>query len=243
MNANTDKLIDKLRKLQAKANDPNISEAEAMLYAGKVAELLQQHNLSESSLNVAEQDQNITENEFKNSKSVLPWAREVAQGVAALYFCRIYYYARQDGRIVFVGKPHNVEIAKSMCECLMKTINRLSKEYAHANRYSGEGEGKMRRQFENGAGRRVMQRLFDLRREQTREKPLRSATSNPSNLPALYEDEDTLVKSFLATKNLRKSSGRDLRGNSHTAAGSAAGNSISLSAQVSGSSRHLLGSK
>ena len=41
----------------------------------------------------------------------------------------------------------------------MKTINRLSKEYAHANRYSGEGEGKMRRQFENGAGRRVMQRL------------------------------------------------------------------------------------
>jgi hypothetical protein len=121
-------LISKLQKLQAKANDPNISEEEAALFAGKVAELLAKHNLSQSELTPEEkEDEAICEDEFvENLHTCAAWSQQLSNYVAQLYFCSVMYVSirgKQRTKIYFVGKRHNVMVAKSMFIYLSKTIS------------------------------------------------------------------------------------------------------------------------
>ena len=51
-----EKLIDRIRKLQAKANDKATTEEEALAFSAKVAQLLAQHNLDEAALDAPEEE-------------------------------------------------------------------------------------------------------------------------------------------------------------------------------------------
>ena len=88
---------------------------------------------------------------------------------------------------------------------------------------------------------RMYERLVAMRKEQTQSQPQRAANGNPSNLPALYQDESTLVKAYMSRIGLSKGrgGGMDTSGG-HAARGRAAANSISLNAQVGGTSARML---
>lgn len=246
-NEQQDKLVDKLRKLKAKADDPNISEAEAALYAAKVAELLQQHNLSEAMLS-AEEQESVVEERVESSKAHDPWANQMAMAVARLYFCSLLLIkvGSQKTNFIFVGKPHNIEVAKSMTLYLIKTIGRLAVTYANSNEAIMSDPNwsftRARNGFERGAGERMRRRLNGMYADQTASKPQRAASGNPSNLPALYEDELGLTKAFIAAMaNVRAGRGRGSNtSGDHAARGFAAAGNISLNTQVGGTSTKML---
>jgi len=236
--AEQETLIEKIRKLQAKANDASVSEAEAALYAQKVAELLQKHNLTEAALEIPSgEDQEVTEDRMYNSKTGDPWAQQVAWALAKLYFCDIYLTKLgQKTKVVFVGKPHNIQVAMSMTEWLIKTIGRLANDYAKSPEAKRDFDWtftRARNGFERGAGERMRQRINQMHREQTRAEPVRNDRGNPGNLPALYQDESKLIEAYKEKLKLAKGRGRgsDTSGG-HAARGAAAANSISLNAQV-----------
>lgn len=242
-------IIERIRKLNAKANDKSVTEAEAALYAQKVAELLQQHNLSESSLDVKEDDQDVTEDRFENSWTNNPWTHEIANYVAQLYFCDFYYIRHgQRCKIVFVGKPHNIEVAKSMTDYLIKTVTRLALAYAQSPIAKADFDWtpvRARNGFQRGAARRLAQRLNAMYQEQAKaNKPERAASGNPANLPALYQDEAKLVQAYIDRLNLGVGRGRgSSTGGNHAANGRNAANNISLNSQVGGSSTRMIGGR
>lgn len=241
-------LIEKIRKLRAKAEDASVGEAEAALYAQKVAQLLQQYNLTEASLEV-EQQEEVTEGRFPTGKGNDPWAQQLAMSVARLYFCEIYISRlNQRVKFVFVGKPHNIEIALSMTDYLIKTVGRLASAYAKSPEAKRDFDWtftRARNGFERGAGERLRRRLSEMYQAQAKAAaPQRSDKGNPSNLPALYDDENKLVKKYLESMKLRAGRGRgSSTGGQHAAQGYAAAGSISLGAQVSGKSTRLIGGK
>lgn len=243
---NQETLIEKIRKLNAKATDKSVTEEEAALYAQKVAQLLQQHNLTEATLDVKEDVQEVGEDRMFNSKTGDPWAQSLGDAVAQLYFCAIYLRTDGEGRkkICFVGKPHNVEIAMSMTGYLIKTIGRLANTYAKTPEAKADFDWtftRARNGFERGAGIRMYSRIIKMVQEQTLPEPMRSTTGSPANLPALYQDEKKLVGAYLDSMNLRKGRGRgsDTSGG-HAEAGRRAADGISLNTQVGGKGRRML---
>lgn len=242
-------LIERIRKLKAKAEDPSVTEAEAALYAAKVAELLQQYNLSEAAIEIDEQKEEVGEQTFGiGSSGVNPWAHQLSSMVAKLYFCSVYLRPvpfKQAINFVFVGKPHNIDVAKSMFEYLVKTINRLANEYANspaAMVQPGYSFVRARNGFQRGASARMQSRIWVLYKEQAQaNKPQRSDKGNPSNLPALYEDEESLIKAYMASLGLRnkRGGGSDTSG-AHAAQGYNRAGSISMNGQIGGSSSSKL---
>jgi hypothetical protein len=223
-------LISKLQKLQAKANDPNISEEEAALFAGKVAELLAKHNLSQSELTPEEkEDEAICEDEFvENLHTCAAWSQQLSNYVAQLYFCSVMYVSirgKQRTKIYFVGKRHNVMVAKSMFIYLSKTITKLANAYAKTQpRPTAARNGFMR-----GAAERMSGRLWVMWKEATKKD---TVSSNPGNLPALYEDEAKIVADFLATKNLRIKKVKPNTDGDHAEHGRRAADDIALNTQI-----------
>lgn len=241
-----DALLEKLRALKAKAEDKSVTEEEAALYAAKVGELLQKYNLSEAALNVDEiQDAVSAEERLENSRTSDTWAQRIAQQVARLYFCQTYHISfRQKVEIVFVGKKHNAEIAKSMTDYLIKTVSRLANEYARSpvaiNQF-GYTFAKARNGFMRGAAQRLASRIYQMWKDQNTVQPVRSKSGHPSNLPALYQDEAKVVDAFMDTLGLSTGRGGGMAtGGGHAEHGRAAADRISLNTQVSGSSTRLL---
>lgn len=242
----TDALIDKIRKLAAKAAGTD-SEAEAAAFSAKVQQLLAAHNLSEDVLSAESDDPAPIGEEIWEDYVDEKWRRSLTGEVARLYFCSTYsvdaWHRTADGHadssrpsylsIKFVGRAHNVAIARSMAEYLTKTTNRLARDYAPQNRPA-------RSTFKKACGYRLAVRMQELRLAQQRDAP-KTRDGNPHNLPALYASEQTLVQNFLKDKGLR-SFGRagTYANDEHAAAGRAAANSVSLSAQVGGPRTRLL---
>lgn len=236
----TEALLRKLRALRAKADDPSITEAEASLYADKVAQLLQQHNLHESSLEQEEPDE-IVEERWEGDYLTDDWRRSICNQVAKLYFCSAYSEpTRKPGKAarlhVFVGKAHNIAIARDMSEYLINTTLRLAKDWRKAN-FATHSEFV---NFLRGCGIRISERVYELYKAQREAVPQRATSGNPANLPALYEDESKLIQEFLKSKglkNMRRGPGASGHGG---AAGYAAGGTVSLQTQVGQNSKARL---
>lgn len=257
-----DKLLEKIRKLQAKALGTD-NEAEAAAFAAKVQNLLAQHNLDLSDI---EQMEEVFGEEDFGEKYIDPWRRRLAAAVARYYmceFCNDMIWSDKKKKLVksftIMGKKHNRVVAISMYHYLTTTTVRLASQYARAEgkkwleevkEWKREGysdtEAKdlagdpptLRRSalgFERGCGERLATRLNTLRAE------LRSKPNDP--LPALIVSELKETQVWV-DNNIKLVASKGLRGsgiNEHGVRGAVAADTINLNPQVSGSKsgRHL----
>lgn len=236
----TEALLRKIRALRAKAEDPSVTEAEAAAYAAKVAELLQKHNLSEASLEIDEKDEEgVVRETWEGDYLTDSWRRLICNAVAALYFCKgfgedlgTHRTARKRRVQHFVGKPHNIIVAREMSEYLINTTLRLGKTWQRDN----HGTHASFVNFIRACGYRLTERVQELHKAQTAAAPQRAANGNPSNLPALYADENTLIAQFLKSEgvSLHNVGSRQDAVGAGALAGRRAGDTISLSTQIQG---------
>lgn len=220
----SEKIIDKVRKLLAKANGTE-NEAEAALFAAKAQELLAAHNIEMHELQEEQPDEFTTErSEAKHDHRC--W-RSLHSSVAKLYFC-LGYYCSVGGQPVmfFSGRPHNIAVAKSVFGYLESTILRLATEHAKATR----GGSKAKWKFVIGCANGLSVRISKMHAEATRP----SAASN--GLPALYTDEDRLIRQWLGGE-IKSSKSRLTKWDDDMIAGFHASTNINLLAQVGGSSK------
>jgi hypothetical protein len=243
-----EKIIETIRKLQAKADDASATEAEAALFSSKVLELMGKYNLSykhlEQSINVVEIDELAWNILYPH-----PWIFAIAHAAARLYMCKIYksqYWDAAKGRyrpnVVFVGQGHNTLVAKQMTEYLVSTTFRAGSEYMKQirvkkgmPRYSVAKHG-----YEKGFGLGLYQRLCDMRAEQLKNPEERDPMGNPRNLPALYNDQDVLIDGFLQNKGLITKKTRDIFLNGDARQGRLDSEKVSLNRQIEGDKRDFL---
>lgn len=228
-------LIRKIAALMAKANDKGVTENEAASYLQKALDMLAKHNIEQSELNINTQDEVNIDETFHSVPVDVSWFSRLAAQVAKMYFCRLYMSERFiDGRkspqhyYVFVGKVHHREIAISMYEYLMKTINRLANEYG--------GTIKQRNEFKKGAALRLVYRIYTI--NEANEKVNVTPSQGSTNLPALYSTELALADQFLSDRKFRQARKRTF--NTSNAAfydGAKAANGININNQLNGTNR------
>lgn len=238
-NDNTEKLLRTIRALRAKAEDPSVTEAEAMMFTAKVAELLAKHGLEEAQLSVEEQSG--LEHEAGEEKE---WNKSQGRKILVSSVCRLYMVQcyMTGPRWTLIGRRASIAVAREMVNYLLKTTVRLSNEYARAT-------GGSRTEFRKGCLIRLAQRVTKMRLDQERSAaPKFSGAGNPGNLPALYMTELDLAQQYMRDRlGIRKlgTARAKVRFRSETdaAAGARAGDSVSLSPQLGGGGAMLIGGR
>lgn len=121
----TNKILERVKKMVALGNDAAATEAERETALRMAYNLLAKYNLSMSDL---PEDQN---NEARERQDVVisadKWARSLAQAVAKLFFCKYFYSGTGTSgkdKHCFVGRQSNVETARYMSEYLIKSVKR-----------------------------------------------------------------------------------------------------------------------
>lgn len=250
----TEALIEKLRKLRAKALDASLSEEESALYAAKVAELLAAHGLEMSVLEEKDRQDHVV-HEMAEMMYADPWRRSLLVATCELYFCFSFgdsWYDEKSGKVrrgrTIVGRPHNIVTAREMYAYLEQTTLRLARDYVqnHDGPFTeyDEYEDDEPREitaraaqigFERGCGERLASRLRTMKWDMMERKPKDQAVSG---LPMLYKTELELSEQYardkFSLKNARRS-GSSI--NSHGRAGARAADGVGLSPQVATSTK------
>ncbi len=217
MTANREKLIDKIRKLMAKANGTD-NQDEAALFMEKVQELLVRNDQADIG-ELTEDSVGVMEGERIKPRYDTPWFRGLANRVAKYYMCGFVRYrvtgARDHNTYCFVGRQSRIIVASQMFAYIEQTIYRLSNEASK--------DGIVRRNFQKGAAINMAWRLENML--------AKSKADNPGNLPALYDEAMSEVNDHM--KGIKRIKSRQIvLGGAGYSAGIAAANNISMNAQV-----------
>lgn len=224
MNPETEALLDRIAKLQAKAKGTN-NQAEAELFAAKVAELLAKHNLDEAMLRArdATREQGPIGRHPFGMRVPDAWRERIVIGVARVYFCKLVFKT-PSGKVdpwswTFVGREHNALVAKAMAEYLVATVKRMAREYSPRKAEQAN--------FRKGAGDRLYNRLLKLAEEQRAQT---QATSSGNAQALVIVTEDQALDAYLGEVKEVKGKGHK-HGRGSNAGWDAAGN-ISLNTQI-----------
>jgi hypothetical protein len=225
-----EKLIDKIRKLRAKARGTN-NEAEAAAFAAKVQELLAEHGLSETALGSDKtEEESIGRTDHKFSGS--PARQVMLRAVCKFYMC--IAIRNTSGPWIIVGKPTNVMVAIDMFEYLLSTVVRMS------NTYARENPGGNKIDWRRGCMSRLAERLDKLRRAELEKKQERHAGGGAANLPALIHDEGRAAALWMKQNIQTTTHTTRVKQGDDAARGRAAAEGIGLHRQVGGGGGRLM---
>lgn len=221
-----EKLIDKIRKLLAKAKGTDNQE-EAAVFAQKAHELLLRNELDIAE--VTAEGQEVSEQVVgtrHKPRYDTPWFRGLANAVAKYYMCGMVRYKingrRGSETYAFVGRESRTLVAAEMFGYLEKTIYRLSNEASK--------DGVVRRNFQKGAAVNMAFRVMKMLEK--------AKVDNPGNLPALYDAAAAEIADFFKKEQVgtMKTRALELSGPGYHA-GVAAANNISMNTQVNASAK------
>lgn len=190
MSPETEKALDRVRKLLSLAgNNPN--ENEAAMAAEKAQVILAEHNLSIADVRAGDEDETIVEDEELVTSSQ-PWRRPLGTMVARLYFCEYLYCQMPLHRDAhsFIGKKHNVEVAKMFFTYLHMTVNRLAQ--AGALKRPAKARSAYRTEFRRACSNRLCHRINQRIEDAKRGGVIK--TEGGTNLPALLDVYDSTQK-------------------------------------------------
>lgn len=120
-----EKILERVRKLLALANDERATEGErdnALRMAHKTLAL---HNLDMEALDKFEREKLDPREHLDTEGWDLPWCRDLRDCISALFFCKYYFGRRINatrGRHTYVGRASNVATAAYMCDWIIASV-------------------------------------------------------------------------------------------------------------------------
>jgi Protein of unknown function (DUF2786) len=224
-----EKIIDKIRKLLAKANGTN-NEAEAAAFAAKAHELMMANEIGMDDVEEKEEERSVGR-DYLDVKYGEPWRRILAAAVADYYLCTFVGSKAYDQkgkirpRFIFVGRQSRTAVSKEMYLYLEATCVRLAKSFTK--------DRDAQLAFERGCGFGLSERLERLTKAAKEPPPVTGGAAEGSNLPALYsqalvEIQPVLAAMGIETKNVT------VRGGVGFGAGRKAAEDVALNGQIKG---------
>lgn len=222
-----EKLIARIRKMLALANDAAATEAERDTALQMVYKLLAKHNLSMTDVAPARAERRTQSTELFYGR---PWALTVCKAVAELFFCAYFVSPSSEKNMVhhyFVGKESNAITALEMARYLVGSIR---KEARRRQRELSENM-TWQRSFCLGAASRLWARVKELQKQESEATPGTALV-----LANLYERERSENKGWLAEQGVslrpRASGAKKSVDVGAYAEGQVYGNSVSLNTQL-----------
>jgi hypothetical protein len=229
--AEQDKVLGRIRKMMALANDAAASEGERDNAMRMVLATLAKHNLTMAEAEAHGQQEEARERGDTLSRDQ-PWCKHVAHSIAKLYFCR-YFFSRTavKGKVKhnFVGRPANVATAQAMADYVIRSImseaNREWKKQANP--------GPWWTAFCKGASVRISERCDELRKAE--EAASEKTPGTAVVLASFYQRELAANNAWLERAGLVLTKGKSREkayGGDGYGAGKAFGDKVSLNRQV-----------
>ena len=246
---NKDKIMDKIKKLQALTSSPNENEAAVALQ--KMMEFMDKHGISESMLDELENDTVKIETESWDktrrgkSKGIKGWEIALASSIAKLFECRILintkrsyatnFHKKHTG-LIFFGTPQDIIVSKEMFLWIRNMLNDLAiKESkplkSESDMYGGDFNSiSFKNSFFIGATTRIHSRVGDIleaRKAKYKDQQNTTAIMVINKKMALVNEAVNTESSGSINANMNSS---DIRGR---LLGAQAGNNINLNNQIS----------
>lgn len=158
--SNTDKIIDRVKKMMALANCTGAAEGERDNALRMAYNLLAKHNLTMTQVEARDSTPQEQRESQKATFVVYPWARQIASLVGDLFFCNYYFMRNHTGKQaehVFIGKASNVATAQYMSEFVVKSVCR------EAARLYGSAITPEARCFAIGVVRKLQERIREIK--------------------------------------------------------------------------------
>lgn len=153
-----ERILDRVRKLLALANDEAATEGERDNALRMAHATLAKHQLDMLDVAAFERDKDDPRGRYDIEGWSIPWCRSVRSAVAKLFNCS-YFYMKLNatrGRHSFVGRESNATTAMLMGDWIVKALlKEADKRYGH--RLTPEG-----RSFGEGAAYKLHQRVNEL---------------------------------------------------------------------------------
>ena len=155
MTADKEKILDKLRKLQAMADAAGTTEAEAQAFAAKVQELLTAYKLSAQDIGSPGQAPDEPINStlvtwqtlgLKERSVRVPWAERMAMFISHAYYCEFIISGsmRYDKSIgYFIGTETDRQVAVYMFVTMARFLDKLADEEMHKFWVANNVNGKL----------------------------------------------------------------------------------------------------
>lgn len=209
----SEKIIDKLRKIQAMADGAAKigSDVEAQAFAEMLQKMLLTHKLAMSDIEFAQMEQeepvmqrdvvyppnpDAARNYGNPRKTRVAWMESLAGIIARAHFCNLYTY-KGSSRMGLIGRPSDIEIAEYMIVTLTRAADRLGyiakqtfkKELADAGLHVSQAAGF----------RESWVTAFTYRLSTRYEAERRAATSQTQGLVRVNKS-DAAVKAYMMEK-------------------------------------------
>lgn len=228
----SEKVLDTIRALLARAEHANANEHEAAVCAQKVQQILLKHNLDLGAIREtltederAEADEIIHETGEMGvtGRATFGWCCNLLDAVAYACYCKSLFY-KQTRKVVFVGTRTDVAAAFELYNYLRERVDSITRHATLNERPPYIQQRTFRFSFIEGCSRRVAERLMKQRRDL-------EAQENPEQIEGLVSTRGALVKDYISeqwqkVKNVQTTH----RGVDHNAfrAGAKAGETIDL---------------
>lgn len=238
MNPERKELLDRIRAMQAKAENEAATENEAMQAAAMAAKLMAKHEVTEEELAlIAGGAEGIVMQRLNHGTKQMHHAlKYAAHGIETLTETRGYVGTSffGDQRLVFTGLDSDVEMALYLSMLIKGAADRAWRSHAKGRYFSNRN--RSRKSFLIGFGWRVKERLIELAEER---KAARSSGST-----ALVVRKDALIDDYLAAQDVDIEPQRTRKTviDDNYNQGAAAGDDVNLSRPIEngGSSPHQI---
>ena len=239
MENNNSRIVGRIRKMLALANDAGATEAERETAMRMAHATLAKHNIEmrevEASGKQKEEDRVIIKREFYGR----PWARMCSNAIADMCFC---LYLVTPGRTPkqcvnwFLGKESNATTAADLAEYV---CNSIWKEGSRNARNAGAGNEYIRN-FATAAGYEIAKRCREIK-----EAALKPAAAQPGTslvLANIYQVEALANRAMMDGMKTRTIQSRAKATHNYEAQqkGAAFGKTVSLNRQVNGTTQRKL---
>lgn len=194
-----EKVINRLKKMLALANNAGATEGERDAALKQSYTLLAKYNLTMSQVdahNTTPQEERLAE---KATFPVYPWARQIAGQVADLFFCKYYFMRLGVGKQathVFIGKESNAATAQYMSEFVVRSVMR------EAAKMYGSAIAPEARNFAVGVVSKLWDRVREIKAGFNKAEEA-TTTGTALVLASLYEQEASANKAWLEQMNIK----------------------------------------
>lgn len=226
-----EKILDRVRKLLATANDERGNEHERDNALRMAHNLLTKHGLSLMQVEAHEKDKADPRGKFDDIGLSTPWARRVRHAIADLFMCKYFFGSQLSSTRCthyFVGRESNAVTAMYMSAYVVRSIvKEATKLYGHPLNADA-------RSFSTGCASRLRQRIDQMIADKAKEVGPQTGGTALALLDLARAEKDANDAWLEASGvQLTTSKGRSAGVNAAAySAGHAHGGSISLNVQI-----------
>ena len=221
----TTKIVERVRKMIALANDSAASEGERENALRMAYATLSKYNLDIDVLEIKEGRECLELFGFPS-----PWSTKIAMSISNLFFCNYYITRTRKFTHTFIGKTSNVVSAQLLSDYVMRSVRKEA-----GKRQRDEWlPSSWNTSFCKGAADTIRSRCLELRKIQETVTP--ENKSNALVIISLYKSESEANAMFLKESlgiTTKQTVSRERSAGNGYYAGKEFGNNINLSTQVS----------